>query len=397
MALGACRDEVPRYGEPAFGRDPAPIGALNGRIVTSNSGDDTLSVVDPATPAPAKRLPVGFSPVEIEGPHHLAADPAGRFLYLNLSFTDTTAGSGPHGAHGAGTVPGYVVKLDAATGREVARAQVAENPGDNALSFDGKTLFVTHYDLALWSRGAREMDLRKGDSDLVALDTERMTIRKRVPLCPAAHGVRLSRDGGALYATCGPDEIAVVDLRDPAWPVRRVLLPEAREGATCQRCPYALDVAPDGTVWVSGIGTSGARGGLDVYDPATGAFDPARSVVYRGAAMFPAFAPAGDGYRAYVPEQGPATGDFLHVYENGSAGEPLREVETIALPRAHCTMAHMMIIAADTTRAHLVCEGDRRGPGTLVWLDLARGAVLGSVPIGVFPDGLVLVPERSAP
>ena len=77
LALAACGQEVP-VSEDAYRRDPVPIGALTGKILTTNSGDDTLSVVDPAAPAMPGRMPVGFSPVELEGPHHLSVDPGGR-------------------------------------------------------------------------------------------------------------------------------------------------------------------------------------------------------------------------------------------------------------------------------------------------------------------------------
>ena len=73
------------YGADPFVRDPAPIGSLAGKILTTNFGDDTLSVLDPALPGPARRLVVGFNPIELEGPHHIAADPTGKYVYVNLS------------------------------------------------------------------------------------------------------------------------------------------------------------------------------------------------------------------------------------------------------------------------------------------------------------------------
>jgi hypothetical protein len=52
----------------------------------------------------------------------------------------------------------------------------------------------------------------------------------------------------------------------------------------------------------------------------------------------------------------------------------------------------MMRVSDDGRRGHLVCEGDHIGPGDFLWLDLEQGSVLGSVPIGIFPDGLALIP-----
>lgn len=61
IGMTGCRDEVPVYGEDPFSRDPPPIGSLAGKILTTNVGDDTLSVLDPQQPGPARRLPVGLN------------------------------------------------------------------------------------------------------------------------------------------------------------------------------------------------------------------------------------------------------------------------------------------------------------------------------------------------
>ena len=392
LALCGCGgDRLPVFDGPGFVHDPAPPSML-GKIVTTDNGDDTLSIVDPAAPSPPKLVPVGFNPVDIEGPHHLSVDPTGKFLYVNLSLPASVVGVGPHGAHGASIKPGWVLKLDTATGRELGRIDVDPNPGDNTLTPDGKTLYVTHYDLPSWfANSAPGKSIRDGDSKLIAIDTATMTRTAKVPICPAAHGVRLSLDEKQLYATCGPDEIAVVDL--PALTVRRVpLAPGAPEGGTCTRCPYALTVAPDGTVWVSSIGMgTNARGMVSLYDPVTGDFDPASHTQLRGAAMFAAFVGSKEAYRAFVPEQG-AAGDAIRIYQPQPRGTPPMEIASITLDRADCQKAHMLL--ADIAKGYLVCEGDHVHPGSFVWLDLDARAVTGSQPIGVFPDGMAWVRPR---
>ncbi len=388
-ALAGCGEEIPSYGEDPWLRDPPALGSLSGKIVTTNFGDDTLSVVDPQAPSAARRLPVGFNPVELEGPHHVSVDPRGRFLLVNLSFAVAGSGSGPHGVHGLGDQPGYVVKIDAATGQEAGRVRVDANPGDNTLSLDGKTLFVTHYDEIRWRR-------QQADSNLVLIDVEQMVVIKKRPLCPAAHGVRLTADGATLYATCGPDEIAAVAVNDPELPVRRFKVPGGIGGAACQRCPYALAVAPDATVWVSSLGPnsgSNGRGSVDVFDPELdgGAFDPMRRVTLQGRPVFAAFVDGAEGYQVLIPEQaGP--GDAIQVYSAGGRGEAPQRISTLPLERSQCLNAHMLLVEPDGQRAQLVCEGDHRGAGSFLWLDLMGQSVRGSVPIGVFPDGLARVP-----
>jgi hypothetical protein len=392
-AFGGCSKEVPAYRENSWSRDPPPLGPMNGKIVTTNFGDDTLSVLDTLTPSPPGRLAVGFNPVELEGPHHLSADPEGRFIFVNLSFAVAGSGSGPHGVHGLGDQPGYVVKLDAASGAEKGRVRVDPNPGDNTLSADGKTLFVTHYDEIKWRR-------QQADSYLALIDVDQMVVTRRRALCPAAHGVRLSRDGATLYATCGPDEIAVVSLREPDLPVRRMKIPGGVGGAGCQRCPYALAVAPDGTVWVSSLGPnsgSAGRGSVDVFDPGLegGSFDPVRRIAMQGRPVFATFVDrrdtSGETYDVLIPEQaGP--GDSIEVYDAGGPGQaPLRKY-SLTLDRGQCLNAHMLRVEADGKIGQLVCEGDHRGPGSFVWLDLEEKTVLGAVPIGIFPDGLAFIP-----
>ena len=390
VLLAACgRGEVAVYGPDPFLRDPAPIGALGGKIVTSNSGDDTMSVVDPAAPGPAGRIPVGFNPVELEGPHHLTADPGGRFILVNLGLAVMGSGSGPHGVHGGGNQPGFVVKLDTQTGRELDRVQVDANPGDSTLSADGHTLYVTHYDDIKWRRDGAA-------ANLVVIDVDKMVVRRRRPLCPAAHGVRLSRAGTVLYSTCGPDQMAVVDLLDPALGVRLVQVPGGvpADSKVCQRCPYGLSVAPDDTVWLSNLGPNGGaagRGSVEVFDPAGGIFDPVRRIDLRGRPLFVAFVKDGAGFRAAVPEQaGP--GDAVRFFSPGSAQVAPQPLGSIELDAQQCLNAHMMIVDPQGGRGQLICEGDHRGAGSVVWLDLAGSTVLGAVPTGVFPDGLVLVP-----
>jgi hypothetical protein len=133
-------------------------------------------------------------------------------------------------------------------------------------------------------------------------------------------------------------------------------------------------------VWVSSLGQSGS-GGIDVYDPAQGTFDAARSRTFCGRAVFAAFTES----KVYVPEQG--CGDSVDVFAPG--GAPLGK---IALDPARCLNAHMVLVAAGCASAWLVCEGDHVGSGTLVTLDLSSAAAIGSVELGVFPDGIALVP-----
>jgi YVTN family beta-propeller protein len=394
-SAAACSEQIPKYEREAFATDPPPSGPFNGKLVVTNFGDDSLSVLDPETRDTLWRIPVGFVPVELEGPHHLSADPGGRFIYVNLSQAVPGSGSGPHGAHGTGVVPGFVLKIDARDGRLLGQVQVDRNPGDNLLSADGKTLYVTHYDLLAWLPAIQAGTPRKGDSRLAIVDTETMSVRRFVTLCPAAHGITLSPDGKTLFASCMPDQIAILDLTQPEAQARRVFLSGATERATCSGCPYALGTAPDGRIWAGllGSGNNARNGFIGLYDGGNDSFDLVASLRFCGGALFPAFGQpeAGGAYTTYVPEQGPC-GDAVRIFQVSAPGAAPVETGRVELPSTDCRNAHSIHLYEQGRVGVVVCEGDHIRPGTVVWVDLVNRTVLKSTPVGVFPDDLELIP-----
>lgn len=393
VACFGCGKEVTRFGANHFSTDPPPPAPFFGKLVTTNNGDDTLSVVNPASPDRIERVPVGFIPVELEGPHHISADPRGQSVFVNLSEAVAGSGSGPHGSHGGGTTPGFVLKLNSRDGSLAAFVQVDPNPGDNVLSPDGHTLFVTHYDLIKWQRGAEAGNFRLGDSNLAIIDADTLRVTQSVPLCPAAHGVRLSADAKALFASCGPDEIAILRLDAPTLQARRVTLPGTVEGSNCTQCPYAVGIAPDQKVWVSNLGPNSGRtgsGGISIYNPATDGFS--QSFSFCGRAVFAAFTAAtAGGFDALVPEQGPC-GDSIHFFHVSPSGA-IAERSPLQLEMRNCLNAHMITLSSDNRTGYLICEGDHVAPGTIVFFDLAVPSVTASFPLGVFPDGIAMVPQ----
>ena len=101
----ACgKTDKPSFTMADFKSDPTPPGPLHGLFLTTDNGSDLLSAVDPVTRTVKWSIPVGFNPVELEGPHHITPDPAGQYVYLNLSEAVIGSGSGPHGAHGTGII-----------------------------------------------------------------------------------------------------------------------------------------------------------------------------------------------------------------------------------------------------------------------------------------------------
>jgi len=376
----------------ASGGTGVPPPGPGGRILITNSLDDTLSLVEldtVGTPGfkELARVPVGLNPVELEGPHHTAVSPAGDYYYVGISNYVPGGGSGPHGTHGSGSEDGYCLKLDARDNRRVASVRVDPNPGDVIVSRDGRTLYQTHFDTLKISTLARQgvTDERKMDARLAIIDAETMTRKAMVPVCPAPHAVRLSADERTAYVACWSDEVAVVDLQaaltSPATAVTRVKVAELVGTAVSpMHEPYALTMSPTtGEVWVSSMATRQVQ----VLNPQTKTMDASRAVSgLRGPPMFGAF--TSDGRTLYLPYQ---RVDVLAVIDPAT-GLVQREVP---LWQSGCVNAHQAVLTPDERHVLVVCEGDHEGPGTLHAVDVASGTVVGTVEVGLFPDSVSIL------
>jgi DNA-binding beta-propeller fold protein YncE len=376
---------------PGGGAWPAPTvpGFVHqARFAITDNLSDELSYVSPSAPLHLGDVPVGDVPVELEGPHHLAASSDGKFIYYNLSNYVPGTGSGPHGSHGTGTVPGSLIKLDARTQEKVAEVLVDRSPGDVILSQDARWAFVTHYDLLRMQSALANPSAppEAAYSDLAIVDTSTMTRISMIPICVTAHGEALRSDETQLYVTCAQsDELVVVDVSDKAQPkvITRVSVgPTPGQPGSPSYGPYALSVSPkDGTVWVSDNNSADVR----VFDPRLMQMD-GRSVYVNGVAMFAAFNASGD--KLYVPHQGD---DKVTEIDTTSL-----QTRVLPLPPESCVNAHALVMAPDFATAVVVCEGMHTKlpatPGTVVLLDMASFSIRGAVTVGAFPDGAAWLP-----
>jgi DNA-binding beta-propeller fold protein YncE len=400
LALAACSEapatlggvtppEDLEYAHPdpwAEGTVVPPPGP-GGRILITNSLDDTLSLIEldtVGTPGfkELARVPVGLNPVELEGPHHTAVSPDGAFYYVGISNYVPGGGSGPHGTHGSGSEDGYCLKLDARDNRLVGSVRVDPNPGDVIISRDGRTLYQTHFDTLKITEAARRGEPEtKMVARLAIIDTATMTRKAMVPVCPAPHAVRLSGDERTAYVACWSDEVAVVDLTVSPPGVQRVKVAlNAGTAVSPRHEPYALTLSPTtGEAWVSSM----ASRQVQVLNPTTRTMDATRTVQgLRGPPMFGAF--TADGRTLYLPYQ---LGDALAVIDPATGGV-LREVD---LASAGCLNAHQVTLTPDERHGLVVCEGDHQGPGTVHAVDLAQGTVVGTVRVGLFPDSVSIL------
>jgi len=390
-ASQGCEDELLPVPDLVYGLDsywPTAStydGVGAGRVLVVNSIDDTVSLLDLGKigqPGFSEllRLPVGLSPVELEGPQHAAIDPSGEFYYINLSNYVPGTGGGPHGSRGTGFSDGFVLKYRSSDNELVDSLEVDRSPGDLALSDDGKTLYLSHYDfqkiIDVASIDGPQSDM---DTRFFIIDTATMTVKKALTLCPGAHGVKLSPDGSRAYVSCISDEIAVVDLAHD-YAVRRVpMADDAADAIAPKYEPYALTLAPSGDIWVS----CRSRNELRVVDAQTLAVDTQRIVGVTGAPMFGAF--AADGTTLYMPTQ---IDDVIAVVDS-TTGALQRE---IPVRSPSCLNVHQLRFTPDGRWGLLVCEGDHGTAGSLVVLDMAAGGtVVQAVPVGRFPDSVTVI------
>ncbi|HEY0840575.1 MAG TPA: hypothetical protein VGD74_10355, partial [Vulgatibacter sp.] len=384
-------------------RDPWPqpslLPAVAGpRLAVTNSGDDTLSFVDPVSFVEIARIPVGRNPVEPEGPHHLAATPDGRTLFVGISNTVPVNASGPHGSHGTGTADGYLLEVDALTGRQLRWLRAHRSPGDIRLEPGGERVWQSHYDLVTIAEVLDAMSkepvldpdeeaawFAKMDSLVSVTDARTMERIAEVKICPAGHGIAFDPGRDRAFVSCGfSDQVAMIDGR--TFAVTRIdVAPDPGLPPTPRYEPYAVAIAPDGAVWISNTGR--ANTGLRVIDPQRLEEDPSKRIDTEGIPLFGSF--LSDGSRYFVVTQKP---DRLLAIDPSSAVVE----EELDLSPLGCENAHTAVVSPDESTLWIVCEGDRLvEPGTLLRLERATLAPTGHLTLGLFPDDVVYVPEPS--
>ncbi len=347
--------------------------------MVTNNLEDTVSFFDaskigePAFPE-LTRKPVGINPIETEAPHHAALAPAGDYLYVGLSNYAPGMASGPHATHGSADVSGTVLKIRASDHRTVGSARVDRNPGDLTISADGRLIAVSHFDLLKITEASRG-EAKDPDARIVFVEADTMSIKARVSVCPAPHGVLFSKDGKRLYVACYSDEVAVVQLDAPDFPVTRVkVASNAGDAYRAIYQPYALSQSPlTGDVFIS----CPASGEVRVLKPDTLTIDVARTRHVGGSPLLSAF--SADGNTLWVPHQGD---------DRISDLDPVTGTQRRQLTpsKGSCTNIHSVLPTPDGRFLVAVCEGFHVLPGTLVVLDTQTGATISVTNVGVFPD-----------
>ncbi len=359
---------------------PPELAAGQGRAFITNNLDDTVTLfdldgLDSDAPQVLATLPVGFVPVEREGPHHVAVDAQARFAYVGISNFVPGSGSGPHGVHGSGSADGHILKLDARTGRAVDSIRIDKNPGDIRLTPDGKLLLATHFDL-LRVNAAANAGFTSGpelDSRLVVIDVDTFTRRAFAPLCPAAHGMAITADSATVITSCLDDTAAILDLTRVDFPVTHVALLDAPGTALQPVCgPYAVTL-DDRTAYVSCF----ASGQLIAVDLDTKLADVDSPLQLTGVAVF---GDVKDGVLVVAHQESDGI-TFIDLSD--------RSLIAIRPTPGECVLPHVARFSPDGQSVWVVCEGNKQDPGALAIFDATPPyALRASVAVGRYPDDI---------
>jgi DNA-binding beta-propeller fold protein YncE len=374
----------PYEGEPAFPntRPKLPLSPRAVLGLTSDNGSDTVTVIDLSAGRVLGSRPVGRDPIDLDGPHHLAADRAQGVVFVALAYPAPAIAPGPHAAHGSSPRDGFVQKLALEDLRPLGEVRVRPNPGDIVLSADRKRLVVSHYDLALALDTKKTVEERRASLAVVdagAILPEGSPPPTFITTCVLPHGVALSTDARFAYVACyGEDAVAVVDLDAPDTAPELVPLGGSLSGGSPLLGPYTAVLSPSGKRIA--VGNTESK---DVR-----LFDPVRRTVSAtvlptlGAPQFAAWSP--DETRLLVPVQGP---DGVTVLDVGSG----KVVSSRSFDVQSCRLPHEVVLSPDALTAYVVCEGDHEKPSHVLALDAATLETKASYSVGVYPDRLVVL------
>jgi YVTN family beta-propeller protein len=376
---------APYGGPPAFPDRRAPLALPAGALAfVSNSGDDTVSVIDLANDSVIATRPVGRNPIDLDGPHHLAVDRARGILYTALSYPALpNTVSGPHAEHGYAQRQGVLQVLSLSNLAPLSTLTLDISPGDVVRSPDGKRLVISHFDLkravdSTLTSAARQSTLLYANLLPAAPYLSEIT---RMPLCAAAHGMTFAPDDAAtVYVACyGDDSIARYTLGDPPSSIARISVgPNATPGAVVYG-PYALAVNAAGTQLVAAQ-TVSADLRFFTLPALTAMSTPVR---LRGPAYFPVF--SRDGRALIVPTQGPAALARIDAESRSIVAERV-------FATAECEAPHEAVLSADESKLYVVCEGDHIRKSHILVVDPLTLDTRAKISVGVYPDRFLIVP-----
>jgi len=158
-------------------------------VLVASEAVDRVALVrfGPAGARVEREKYVGWSKMEVAGPHGVAVSPDANEYFVTI-------------AHG--TPFGKLVKYDAATDAQLGSVMLGNFPATAQVSPNGALVFVVNFNL--------HGDMETSDVSVVA--AREMVEIARIRTCTMPHGSRLSSDGSKHYSACMMDEtLAEID------------------------------------------------------------------------------------------------------------------------------------------------------------------------------------------
>jgi len=361
-------------------RPTFPVGRQALGYVT-NSGSDSVSVVDLDAMAVLANVPIGLDPIDPDGPSDLAIDDVAGVLYVVLSYP-VPPSEGPHAAHHAVVRHGFVEALALDDLRPLGALEVDTSPSGLALAADRKTLLVAHEDIDLAAQLGDDIEARRAAVWVVepgALLGTGPASARAVTVCAAPFAVAYAAGDTRAFVTCtGEDSVAVLDPADFAVPAR-IPITVPRGGVTK---PYAAttDAARRRLVVSSAVSRSVTLIGMsDMAVGWTVAFDGTPGLP----AGVPYFAAWPSDSALVVPVQSPDGAALLDAASGTVITSRAYSADECSAPR--------QAVSGPGGRLFLVCEGDHFSPGALVELDATTLAVTRSVALELAPDRMAVL------
>ena len=340
----------------------------------ANRSSDSISVLDLDQMAVVGTAPVGIDPVDIDGPRHVSLDPAAGLAYVVVDYPQDQIG--PHEeVAGVSQRSSYLLALSLSDFHLLGQLRLEPRAEELALSADAAHLAVTHDDTLL-ALQPLPLEQRRASLDLInqpALLVDGPLPSRQVEVCVAPTSVVYSPDASRAYVACsGEDTLVVVDA------IAGAVLASAPAGSANVNKPYGVVADPTGRYLLLSDQVSRAAVLFSAQDmPAVIA-----SFTLTGVPMFGAWI---SGDQIVVAEQTPSGALLV----SQSTGTVLREV---FYADSDCLNPSDVRPSADG-RLFLVCEGDHyTTPGAVVQVDPATLAVVATIPVGIYPDRLALLP-----
>jgi len=231
LALAGCARAPVEVETQANAPAPAPATTPAGELLVGNKSAASVWRLDLATGERVAEAATG------EGPHEIAVVPGRRAVVV--------------ADYGSASAPGNTLTVIDLDGTQARTIVLGEHTRPHGLRFlpDGRRLVAT----------------TEGSDALVVVDVDAGVVEQAIDIGPGkGHMVALSADGGTAWVTkVGSGGLVRVDLAaatsagDDA--ARAAAVREAPAGGGAE----GIDVAPDGTVWVS----NREDGTVTVHDP----------------------------------------------------------------------------------------------------------------------------------